>query len=38
MIKFGIDILEGKNDEDILFQMGVPFNRNIPSTVVVKGS
>ncbi len=36
MIKFGIDILEGKNDEDILFQLGVPFNKKIPSTVVVK--
>lgn len=37
-VKFGIDILEGRNDEDILFQLGVPFNREIPSTVVVKGS
>lgn len=37
MIQYGLDILEGTNDEDILFQLGIPFNKSIPSTVDPKG-
>ena len=33
-VEFGLDILDGTKDEDILFQLGIPFNRKIPSTVV----
>jgi sterol desaturase/sphingolipid hydroxylase (fatty acid hydroxylase superfamily) len=35
-IQYGLDILEGSNDEDVLFQLGIPFNKKIPSTVVTK--
>lgn len=37
MIQYGLDILEGTNDEDILFQLGIPFNKSIPSTIDPKG-
>ena len=28
-IKYGLDVLEGKNDEDILYQLKVPFDKSI---------
>ena len=37
IIQYGLDILEDTNDENILFQLGIPFNKNIPSTIDPKG-
>jgi sterol desaturase/sphingolipid hydroxylase (fatty acid hydroxylase superfamily) len=37
IIQYGLDILENTNDENILFQLGIPFNKNIPSTIDPKG-
>ena len=35
-IKYGLDILEGTDDESIGFQLNIPFNKSIPSSVVEK--
>ena len=30
-LKYGLDVLDDKTDENMAFQLGIPFNKNIPT-------